>query len=75
MGQIIRFFKTLIDLLVGVVQFVVKLMGDLVMVVNLLGETVNSLPMAFAWLPGTVVTLLIALFAVVVIYKFLGREG
>lgn len=74
MGQIVRFFKTLIDLLVGVVQFVVKLMGDLVMVVKLLGETVTSLPMAFAWLPGTVVTLLIALFAVVVIYKFLGRE-
>lgn len=75
MGQIFNFFKTLIDFLVGIVKFVIQLVSDLVMVVKMLGETVLHLPMAFAWLPGTVGALLVALFAVVVIYKFLGREG
>lgn len=71
----INAIKAIFDLLAGIVQFVIKLMQDLVMVVGLLGQTVSTLPVAFAWLPGTVVTLLIALFSVVVIYKFLGREG
>lgn len=75
MGQIINFFKMLIDLLVGVVKFAIQLVNDLVMVVKMLGETVLKLPLAFAWLPGAVSSLLIALFAVVVIYKVLGREG
>ena len=73
--QILNFFKTLIDLLVGVVKFVIQLVSDLVMVVKMLGETVLHLPTAFLWLPGVVGSLLLALFAVVVIYKFLGREG
>jgi len=75
MTQIINFFKTLIDFLVGVVNFVITLVQDLVNVVNMLGETVLRLPSAFAWLPGAVGSLLLALFTVVVIYKFLGREG
>lgn len=73
--QVLNFFKTLIDLLVGIVNFVIQIIKDLVTVVFMLGETVVKLPLAFAWLPGTVASLLVALFAVVVIYKFLGREG
>lgn len=73
--QILNFFKTLIDLLLGVVKFLIQLLQDLVTVVVMLSQTIVKLPLAFAWLPGTVASLLIALFAVVVIYKFLGREG
>lgn len=75
MGQIISFFKSLIDFLVGVVEFVMKLLKDLVYVVKLLGTSVLHLPDYLAFLPATVISVVISIFAIVVIYKVLGREG
>lgn len=75
MSTIINILKAIGDFFASVVDFVIKLGQDLVMVVKLLAECIVQLPAAIAWLPGTAVTLLVALFAVVVIYKVLGREG
>lgn len=75
MGQIVNFFKMLIDLLVGAVQFVVKLLKDLVYVVQLLGQAVANLPQYLGFLPSMAVSVLVTVFAIVVIYKVLGREG
>lgn len=62
------FFKTIID-------FVISFFQDLVYMVKLVGETVSELPEYFDWMPASLVALIIAIFAVVVIYKILGREG
>lgn len=75
MGQILNFLKGILDFFVGLVQFVVKIMGDLVYVVKLLGETVAKLPDYLHFLPSAVVAVLVTALAVVVIYKLLGREG
>ena len=75
MGQIVNFLKGIVDFFVGVIQFVIKLVGDLVYVVKLLGETVAHLPDYLQFLPSAVVAILVTTLAVVVIYKVLGREG
>lgn len=62
------FFKTVID-------FVISFFQDLVYMVKLVGQTVEDIPQYFNWLPGSLVTLILAILAVVVIYKILGREG
>lgn len=75
MQTIIDFFKTFIDIVVSIVDFVIQLFSDLIYVVGLLGEFVLRLPDFFGWLPSVAVTLLISTFTIVVIYKVLGREG
>lgn len=75
MGEIINFFKTLIDILVAVIRFVVQLVADLGNVVQLLTQTVANLPMVLGFFPASCIGLLLAIFSVVIIYKVLGREG
>lgn len=43
--------------------------------IELVGDTVKSLPDYLDWLPEGIVASLVILFGVVVIYKILGREG
>lgn len=62
------FFKTIID-------FVISLFQDLVYMVKLVGETVAELPEYFSWMPASLVAIIVSIFALVVIYKILGREG
>ena len=73
---------TIKDLLVGfantvksLVDFVVGIIEDIVYVVKLTGGFVAKIPQLFSWLPTPVVALFVTLFAIVVIYKILGREG
>lgn len=56
-------------------QFVLDFFGDIVYVIQLTGKFVLQIPSYFAWLPAPVLTLVVAIFSVVVIYKVLGREG
>lgn len=73
--KLVNFFLDMRDLIVGLVDFVVGLVEDLVYVVTLCGQFVLKIPQFFSWLPGSVVALIVTIFAVVVIYKILGREG
>ena len=67
--------SNIVDFFTSVVDFVLDFISDLVYAIKLIGETVLNLPDFFGWLPGSIVTLLISLFAIVVIYKIIGREG
>lgn len=73
--KLVDFFLGLRDLIVGLVDFVVGLVEDLVYVVTLCGQFVLKIPQFFSWLPAPVVALIVTIFAIVVIYKVLGREG
>lgn len=75
MQAIIDMFRGLVELLNSVVDFVVKLFTDLVSVVRLLAQTVAALPRMLGFLPSTILSVILATFTVVVIYKVLGREG
>lgn len=58
-----------------VVDFVLKLIQDLLYLIELVGQAVGKIPSYFTWLPANVVALIVALIAIVVVYKVLGREG
>lgn len=75
MDAIVSFFTGLGNAIVSIFDFVVSFFSDLIYVIQLLGRVVLSIPGYFSWLPSGISTLLITLFAIVVIYKILGREG
>lgn len=66
--SIFSFFKSIYD-------FVVSFFEDIVYIIQLTAAFVARIPSYFSWLPAEALTLIVALFAVVVIYKVLGREG
>lgn len=75
MDAVISFFKGIGDAIVAVFDFVISFFQDLIYIIQLLGKFLAQLPGYFAWLPSDILALLLTLFAIVVIYKILGREG
>lgn len=75
MDAIVSFFTGIGNAIVSAFDFVISFFSDLVYVIQLLGKVVLSIPSYFSWLPGSISALLVTLFAIVVIYKILGREG
>lgn len=75
MQAIINFFSSLGNIIVSLVQFLIKFVTDLVYIIGLLGNTIISLPSMIGWLPSACITLVITAFSIVVIYKIMGREG
>lgn len=75
MRAIINFFSGLVDVVGGLVDFVIGFIGDIVYLVQLTAKAVASVPTYFSWVSPQVLTLLVSIFAVVVLYKILGREG
>ena len=75
MDAIIGFITGFADLVSGAFEFLLGVLSDLVFIVSLIVKAVVSLPKLFSWLPSSISALLIAAFAVVALYKFLGREG
>lgn len=73
--RLLDFFLNLTGVISSLIDFVVGFVQDIVYVVKLCGEFVLKIPDLFSWLPPPVVALIITIFAVVVIYKVIGREG
>lgn len=69
------FFLSLADVITSLVDFFIGMITDLVYVVKLCGSFVLKIPTLFSWLPAPAVAIILSIFAVVVIYKILGREG
>lgn len=69
------FFLSTADVITSLVGFGVGMITDLVYVVKLCGSFVLKIPVLFSWLPTPAVAIIVSIFAVVVIYKILGREG
>ncbi len=63
------------ELFVSIYEFVLDFFSDVVYVIKLTANFVASIPSYFSWLPAPVLALVVSIFAVVVIYKVLGREG
>lgn len=75
MDGIISFLKGIGEAITTAFDFLIGLFEDLIYIIQLLGKVIVSIPGYFSWLPAELVGLLIALFAIVVIYKVMGREG
>lgn len=67
--------ETVVDFLDTIWKFVKDFTKSTFEMIELVGDTVKSIPDYFDWLPAGIVTSLVVLFGVVVIYKILGREG
>lgn len=65
---IVRFINAIYDFITDVIQ-------DIVYVIKITGQFVVQIPEYLGWLPAGVIYIIVAMFAVVVIYKVLGREG
>lgn len=75
MGALLDFFTSLGNVIVSLVEFVIKFVKDLFYVIELLGNMLISLPTMIGWLPSACISLVITIFSIVVIYKIMGREG
>lgn len=73
MFGIVDAIKSFFDFIVDFVGFIIRLLGDMVEVVKLLGKTVISIPAYIGFLPSAVVALFATCLTVVVLYKVLGR--
>ena len=66
---------SLFEPLTSIFDFIIGIGEDLVYVAQLLYSLVTKMPRIFSWLPPPVITIICTIFAIVVIYKILGREG
>lgn len=63
------------DAIVGVFDFVVSFLTDLVYIVQLIGSILLQIPGFFtSWLPPGLATLLVLIISVAAIYKIAGRD-
>ena len=75
MEAIITFLQGIMTGVTTALNFLIGFIEDIVYVVKLTGEFVLNIPDYFAWLPAPVLATVVSIFAIVVIYKVLGREG
>lgn len=67
-------FFSLTDILLSLWDFVISFFEDIVYVVRLCKSVVVGIPYYFAWMPGSIVALLVTIFGIVVVYKVVGRD-
>lgn len=67
--------KSLVSFFDSVIDFIIDFFQDLVYVIDLLAETVKSIPEYLGFFPTILVTAIISLVSIAVIFKILGREG
>lgn len=73
--MIIEALQGIFDFFRMLFEFVIDFFNDVVYIIRLTAQFVARIPSYFSWLPSEVVALIVSIFAVVVIYKVLGREG
>lgn len=75
MTAIITFFQGIGDAVIAAIDFLLSFIQDVAYVVELTANFVAEIPTYLSFLPAPVVAMVVSIFAVVVIYKVLGREG
>lgn len=55
-------------------DFVISFFEDVAYVIKLTAAFVAKIPDYFGWLPSSLLVLVVSMFAIVVVYKVLGRE-
>lgn len=73
--MITEWLNSVFDLFSSLYDFVIGIFEDIVYVIRLTAHFVAKIPDYFDWLPPEALVLVVGIFAIVVIYKVLGREG
>jgi len=74
LSTIKELFFSLTDILLSLWDFVISFFEDVAYVVRLCASVVVGIPDYFGWLPVEIVSLIVAIFGVVVVYKVVGRD-
>ena len=74
MEAIIKFFETLGQAFMAIINFVVKFVSDLVYIVQLLGEFSAAAPAWFTWIPPVAAYVIVLTLAVIVVLRLAGRD-
>lgn len=75
MTAILNFLKGIATGVTTIIEFVISFFEDVAYIVSLLAEFVLQVPELLSFLPSPVLASVVSLFAIIVIYKILGREG
>lgn len=75
MEDLIKLVKEIGQFIANAFDFLLDLISDIVYMIELTAKSVAKIPEYFSWLPGSIVAMIVGIFAIVVIYKVLGREG
>lgn len=75
MTAIINFLQAIATGVQAAIDFLLTMIADVAYVVELTAKFVSQIPGYLSFLPAPVLSMVISMFAVVVIYKILGREG
>lgn len=75
MSGVVSVLQAIGNSIVSLVDFVISFFGDLIYMIQLLGKIVLQIPIYFSWLPAEILAMVVLIFATVVLYKILGREG
>lgn len=73
--SITNFIEGIANSFQAIIDFLKDFIADSIYVIEVCGKAVLFIPKLFGWLPASVVALVIGVFAIVIIYKVLGREG
>ncbi len=73
MQAIIDLLKSLVNGIVGLIEFIENMVRDLIYFTDVLGEIAPALPSFFTWLPPVAVSVLLTVFSIVVVLRVLGR--
>lgn len=74
MKALISFIKGIASGVTAIVSFLLTMIEDVAYVVTLTAKFVAQIPDYLSFMPAPVLALIVSMFAVVVIYKILGRE-
>lgn len=75
MTAILNFIQGIADGVMALIAFLLSMIQDIAYVAELTAKVVLDIPVYLSWLPSPVIALAVSIFAIVVIYKILGREG
>ena len=74
MDVLISFISGIGDAILGVIDFVVSLVSDLVYLVTILGDILLQIPALFSWIPAEISGILIVGISIAAILKIAGRN-
>lgn len=74
MAGIFEAVKSFFQFVIGAVQFVIKLVHDLLYVLDMIAAVVVKMPSYLGFLPTVVLSLFAVCLSCVVLYKVLGRD-
>lgn len=66
--------KNIGNFFTSIVDFVIDFFGDLVYVIDLLADTIVSIPDYLGFFPSVLIAAVVSLVSIAVIFKILGRE-